>query len=651
MARIEQHPDRYLHAPRLTAGTDGSAVLTVIAWQGAHERVLRFPIGPDGSVGEPSEGEPVAAIVSLTRGDRAEASADARAELEEKRGRERVWIELQDGVATVWLTRGSKRSLVFRARGSAAAPTLAPAVDGTWVAFHHDVREDDGHSDIAKWIALRYVHRSGAVFEPQAEMLDRDRDRKGVEQSFEFPALHVAADGAVALFGRGSHNFWRQDVNRTGFAPRVPLSDGEWGSRGRHIVVTEVRDGLVVARRDRKGIEVDLQARPSGGAPELVAARTDWTSGNEPLHPLEESGERALDPASKHGWVTLFGDIQQHSAHSDGVGSADEVYQRARYRYGDDFVALTDHEAFLGKRTGPGEWEYLQGVADQYDAPGSFVTLLAYEWTGKMFPGPGHKCVYYPKRGLPIVSRDEVPEGRALVARVRELGGFAAPHHIGWTGADEPGHDDDGQPTWEICSCHGCYEHAEHPLGQRGELRDQMVDVMLKRGHRFGFTASSDSHGLLWHHGEARKRDPYRTGLTAVQASTVSRDAVMEALVLRRCYATSGAKIMLDVTADGKPMGSELVDQEGAEFVVHANGTAPLRSVELVGPDGVLAQVVPDSTTADGMQAMEASLIARVSAPYVYARVVQIDGEMAWSSPVFFGPRKSPERSESAVAG
>jgi len=637
MARIDQQSDRYLHSPRLTARADGSAMLHTIAWTGGHERIVRFAIGADGSVGPAQEGEPSLAIVALTRGDVVEATADSRAELQEERAGERVWVELADGVASVWLAREGERVLVFRAQGSAAAPTLAVTSAGTWVAFHHDVREDDGKSDIAKWIALRFVDRAGVVLEPRAEMVDRDRDREGVEQSFEFPALHVGAAGALALFGRGSHNFWRQDLDQHGFAPRIPLSDGEWGSRGRHIVVAPVngpaRQAIVVARRDRKGIEVDLYEPPTGSAPELTPAQVD-TAPND-LHARPSGtlrGTRAADPAGKRGFVTLFGDIQQHSAHSDGVGSADEVYQRARYRYGDDFVALTDHEAFLGKRTGPGEWEYLQGVADHYDAPGAFVTLLAYEWTGKMFPGPGHKCVYYPRRGLPIVSRDEVPEGRALVSRVRALGGFSAPHHIGWTGADEPGHDDAGQPTWEICSCHGCYEHAEHPLGQRGELRDQMVDVMLKRGHRFGFTGSSDSHGLLWHHGEARKRDPYRTGLTAVQARSITRDSVMEALVSRRCYATSGAKILMDVTADGTSMGSELPDRQGAEFALHAVGTAPLRSVELVGPEGVLASVAPEGR--------EATLVARVKAPYVYARVVQIDGEMAWSSPVFFGPHK-----------
>ena len=644
MARIEQRPERYLHSPRLTAHADGTASLHLIAWQSDGERALRFEVDETASLGALSEGPREDAIVALTRGDRVVATHDAQAELEETRAGERVWVELRDGVASVYLARAESRVLVFRAHGSAAAPTLALAPSGTWVAFHHDVREDDGQSDIAKWIALRFIDAHGHVSEPSAPMVERDRDRGGVEQSFEFPALHVTAQGAVALFGRGSHNFWRQDLDERGFSPRMALSDGEWGSRGRHIVVAPVRDGLAVARCDRKGIELDLQDAPRGVAPALVPARVDFSQASAAKAVMGQAAFSAAgvagraegprsDPAEARGLVTLFGDIQQHSAHSDGVGSADEVYQRARYRYGDDFVALTDHEAFLGKRTGPGEWEYLQQVADHYDAPGAFVTLLAYEWTGKMFPGPGHKCVYYPSRGLPIISRDDVPEGRALVARVRELGGFSAPHHIGWTGADEAGHDDLGQPTWEICSCHGCYEHADHALGQRGALRDQMVDVMLRRGHRFGFTASSDSHGLLWHHGEARKRDPYRTGLTGVQARDRSRDAVMEALVSRRCYATSGAKILLDLQADDAPMGSELSDRDGAEFRVRALGTGPLRSIELVGPEGVLVSASPEGAAGE--------LHAHAQAPYVYARVVQVDGEMAWSSPVFFGPKRA----------
>jgi hypothetical protein len=625
MARLEQRPDRYLHAPRLSPAPGAAGVLSLIAWQGDGERVLALPVGPDGVLGSEQGGAPQPHIVTLTRGDHVVTSDDPGDEQREARGGERVWVEHDSGVASVWLARAGSRSLVFRARGMVAAPTLARAEAGTWLAFHHDVREDSGERDVAKWIALRFVDASGQVHEPAAPMLERDRDREGVEQSFEFPALVVGPDGALALFGRGSHNFYRQDLSSAGFSPRQPLSDGEWGSRGRHIAALAVRDGIVVARRDRKGVEVDLLPHATGGAPALVSARVDWTSGRS----RSTRSERRDDPARQHGLVTLFGDIQQHSAHSDGLGSADEVYLRARDRYGDDFVALTDHESFLGKRTGPGEWEYLQRVAEQYDQPGHFAALYAYEWTGKQFPGPGHKCVFYPRRGLPIVSRDELPEGRAAVQAIRALGGIASPHHIGWTGADEAGHDPVGQPLWEICSCHGCYEHADHPLGQRGTLRDQVADVMLNKGLRFGFTASSDSHGLLWHHGEARKRDPYRTGLTAVQAAATTREAILAALIARRCYATSGAKILLDVCADGMPMGAELADRTTAEFQVRAVGTAPVARLELVSERGVLAACEGTGPTVQ--------LTARAGGRYVYARVVQTDGEMAWSSPVFFG--------------
>jgi hypothetical protein len=325
----------------------------------------------------------------------------------------------------------------------------------------------------------------------------------------------------------------------------------------------------------------------------------------------------------------LFGDIQQHSAHSDGVGSADEAYLRARYRYGDDFAALTDHESFLGKRIGPGEWAYLQAVTEHYDDPGEFATIVAYEWTGKTYPGPGHKCIYLPGPGLPIISRDDVPRGRDIVERITEQGAFTGPHHIGWTGADVEGHDPVGQPVWEICSCHGCYEHPDHPLGHRGELDDQFAKPLLDRGLRFGFIANSDSHGLLWHHGECRKRDPFRTGLTAVISATRTREAILEALRARRCYATSGAKILLDVHVAGFPMGSELDIEGPVEVHVRALGTTDIARIELMTPEGVAAFDEPGSPST--------SFVAEVEAPYVYCRVTQADGEMAWSSPIWFG--------------
>lgn len=632
MPLIPQEKQRYVRSPAFVASSE-SPLLQVVVWTAEGERLERFPLALDGTPGEPEVLEYVTGgIVALEPGDAPAPTDDPDAELRARDGQAIVRITHASGESIVTLERGEARVIVFRAHGSVMAPAVACDGAGTWVAFHHDVREDTRVPDVSKWIALRFVDAAGNVFEPRAEMLDRDRDREGVEQSFEFPALVVGEDGALALFGRGSHDFFRQDLSAAGFTKRVGLTDGEWGSRGRRPTAKRFGARTLVAFRDRKGVVVLPLDSPSGGRPELVAADIDFTPSARIT-----AREARPDPAARHGLRTAFGDIQQHSAHSDGVGTADEAYLRARHRYGDDFVALTDHESFIGKRTGPGEWRYLQAVATKHDVPGTFATLYAYEWTGARYPGPGHKCVYMPREGLPLVSRDDVPVGRALVQAIKSIGGVASPHHIGWTGCDEEGHDPVGQPVFEICSCHGCYEHADHPLGQRGDLTHQLVDVMLKKGHRFGFTASSDSHGLLYHHGEARKRDPYRTGLTAVQIPSLHRDDILRALHSRRCYATSGAKILLDVLVNGAPMGSELDTDGPLSVEVVAHGEDTLARIEVIGPSGVLAH--------EAASARAHAARFTVKDDYVYVRVTQADGEMAWSSPVFSRPASSPSTS------
>lgn len=643
MALIAHAEDRYLRSPRLVSAGENRATLYVIAYfptpfrdltttpSMGEEQVLCFTVNGEGEAIEwEAVGDVRAGIARLQPGGSDDPHHYTHeGNLPEHADRDGdcvVRVAHEAGRSRVTLTWGTQNVTVFDGSGMAAAPTvrLDPRGDGAWVAFHHNLREDTNTPDIAKWIALRFVSRAGEVLEPDCPMLDRDRDAAGEEQSFEYPAIEVGADGALAIFGRGSHDYFRQDVTAEGFGPRQSLTDGVWGSRGRRIGTCTLHDGAVlVAHRERKGIEVQRLSAVEGYRPPLRPAvvRVGETKPSAP----RSLGARMRTFDER---ITFFGDIQQHSAHSDGVGSAEEAYLRARDHYGDDFVALTDHESFLGKRTGPGEWTYLQDVADAFERPGRFSTLIAYEWTGKMYPGPGHKCVYLPKRDMRLISRDELPEGRDIVQAIKRMGGMTSPHHIGWTGCDEEGHDPEGQPVWEICSCHGCYEHPEHPLGQRGEHTHQLVDAMLRKGLRFGFSASSDSHGLLYHHGEARKRDPYRTGLTAVQCGELSRSKIFEAIAARRCYATSGAKIELDFHTDGHPMGSELV--AGARtFEARCIGTTDVTRLEFVTSSGVVAQT-------EG-QGVHATLSAEVSASYVYARVVQRDGEMAWSSPIFMG--------------
>jgi hypothetical protein len=625
---IIPHTDaRYLRTPHLARADR----LYAIAWEGERERLVRFELsGADVTSEEVVSEHP--AIVALTRNDGEPKVTDDPIENDRARaGAYTVKIDRARGWSSVALEHGKHELRVWHAHGTAAAPAIALARGGVWIAFHHNVREDTGEPDLAKWIAVRFVTDDGVVLEPSADMIGRDRDALGEEQSFELPTIAVGADGAIAIFGRGSHTFWRQDLSSAGWTPRVALAPSEWGCRGRWVSVVRDGDKLVTARREKNGIELALLEAPTGGTPALKPVEVALPSRAHRGVPARPIGE---DPAARDGRRTLFGDIHQHSAHSDGIGTADEPYLRARYAYGDDFAALTDHESFIGKKIGPGEWAYLNKTTERHDEPGVFATLFAYEWTGKKYPGPGHKVVYLPPSSGPIVSRDRVPEGRALIEAVKAQGGFAVPHHVGWTGADEEAHDPVGQPVWEICSCHGCYLHADHPLGARGvPLQDQMVEDVLKRGKRFGFIACSDGHGLLYHHGVGRKRDPFRSGLTAVQAKACTREAILDAIKERRCYATSGVPIYLDLRAGDHPMGSELTIDRSIEVSTEARCAVPIVSLSLHGPHGPIA-------TVSGQGETYASLKASAPPGWVYARVEQADGEMAWSSPIFLDQKK-----------
>ena len=608
---FEHTKDRYLRSPTFQRDGD-KLLLKVRCSDGAEERLISLHIDETNTI-YGAEQAALSEIQSLdVSEDRAACDGDWK-----------VWVERTSYQNTVWVQReGAAQVKVWQAHATAAAPTVLCVDEGAWVAFHHNLREDNLQPDIAKWVAVRFVSSDNRVLEVDAEVAGRDRDMKGEEQSFEFPSLAVTSLGALIVVGRGAHQMWRQDITAAGFAERSPVGEGGWGCRGRRAACTVVDSKLWVAWRERRGIRVLSQGLPSGERPALRPAEVELST----LEPVADQ-RPTEDFVVRHGLRTLFGDIHQHSAHSDGIGAADEPYLRARYRYGDDFCALTDHESFLGKRIEAAEWGYLQQVAESHNEPGTFATLLAYEWTAKMHPGPGHKVCYFPTVTRKVYSRDHLPEGEAIVAAVKSAGGFAVPHHVGWTGANEEAHDEVGQPVWEICSCHGCYEHWAHELGQRGELRDQMVDAVLKRGHRFGFIASSDGHGLLWHHGVARKRDPFRTGLTAVQASACTREDIMDAIRNRRCYATSGAKIIINLEVDGQPMGAE-AKLDAASVLVEVAGTAPLKSVELVDAKGIVNSWQPSETRFEVRVDVHADR-------YLYLRVRQQDGEMAWSSPVF----------------
>jgi hypothetical protein len=320
----------------------------------------------------------------------------------------------------------------------------------------------------------------------------------------------------------------------------------------------------------------------------------------------------------------LFGDLHQHTAHSDGCGSVEELWTAARDQRGLDFAAITDHDQFCRRALGPATWRIATQSAASFNEPGRFTAIAGYEYTGPRHPGPGHKCVYFGDRVPERVPERDID---ALFALLRELGAIAVPHHVGWTGGDFAHHDPALQPVWEICSVHGCYEAEDacpaHPPRVDHIIPGQFVRDALAAGLRFGFIGATDSHGLDWHHGIARWRNPFRAGLACVIGAENTRDGILASLRARRCYATSGARIVVRAELDGAALGSELA------------GTAPIKKIVAVDAHG---ECVLELARAGTFARARTKLSLRDDLAYVYVRVEQADDECAWLSPFWIGP-------------
>ena len=180
-------------------------------------------------------------------------------------------------------------------------------------------------------------------------------------------------------------------------------------------------------------------------------------------------------------------------------------------------------------------------------------------------------------------------------------------------------------------------------------MQGNFVRDVLDRGVRLGFIGSGDGHDGnpgLSHLSPVYGWVPPRPGedfdrvgtggLAGMLSEELTSEGILEALRARRTYATNGPRILIRATLAGEPIGSlvrtaDMEDESRLELTVV--GTGPLASVDLVRSGTIERLELPgDSTTFDG------ALVVRRPAPgeYLYLRLEQRDGGMAWTSPFFF---------------
>ncbi len=353
---------------------------------------------------------------------------------------------------------------------------------------------------------------------------------------------------------------------------------------------------------------------------------------------------------SKSEQKTYWGDIHVMTIRSAGLGLPDEAYEYGRRYSHLDFCAVTDGDqadSYLSDE----EWEDLKKVVRKHHKPGSFVTFLAYECHERRFGGD--KNVYYLDDEAPLIRWSDLPEPGEPTQLWEALKGQKAitvPHHTIFNPArfrTWEYYSDEYQRLVEIYSIWGCSEMAgsrKTPYWPTNPTNS--VQSALNKGHRLGIIASSDSHEA--HAGYSdwlRIRKGYHGGLVAVLAKELTREAVFDALWNRRCYGTTGERIVLDFSLNGYPMGKELCGNDHIKtrkISVSVSGTAPIERIDIVrnGVDVYTHMGGSADEEFDWEDTEDFDDVAIVPEDgrrfiYYYVRVTQEDDEMAWSSPIW----------------
>jgi parallel beta-helix repeat protein len=301
----------------------------------------------------------------------------------------------------------------------------------------------------------------------------------------------------------------------------------------------------------------------------------------------------------------FWGDLHGHTSYSDGKGIPYEYYLYCRDSSKLDFCALTDHSEQIDIT----KWGDMRNQATAFLKNGSFVSFSGFEWTSDIY-GYGHKPSYF--------LRDNVTN----VCKANESG-CDTPDELYRFLAENDGLSHLAHPltttNWDYFN--ETYQTNAEIYSGREFDSDYSINYALQSGLRFGLVGVSDTHTL----------EPGAGYLTACRADHLTRGDILNSLRNRKCYATSGVRIVLDFTVDEHPMGSEFIHPVNTNVTANiiVNGTTNITTIEFIKNGNIIG------TKSDcGVNCIYSLNTTITEDSYIYARVNQRE-RYAWSSPIW----------------
>ena len=375
------------------------------------------------------------------------------------------------------------------------------------------------------------------------------------------------------------------------------------------------------------------------------------------------------------GYKVKFGQIHSHTAeYSDGSGTLENAYEHAKNNADDmDYLIVTDHSNYfdttgsatkdsiyddaassINKGTGeyPGAdasknlnlWQEAKATAAYYDKQSAdFVAGFGYEmtWSG----GPGHINVFNSKG---IVSRNN-----AELNNKKDNSGMLAFYDL-VVDADNKKATSTGNGNISAQFNHpgttfGFFDsftgltperdkvmtlievgNGDGAVGGTGYFPSyEYYDMCLSLGWHVAPTNGQDNHKGAW-----GSISPTRT---VALTENFSEDGVYEAMNQRRVYSTEDQNLTMIYTLDDYQQGSiiENYDKDTVTLNVSLSDEdqEALGKVYVVGEGGkILNEKNPEEVSGN---TADLTITLDNTSPYYYIKVVQADGDIAVSAPIW----------------
>lgn len=287
-----------------------------------------------------------------------------------------------------------------------------------------------------------------------------------------------------------------------------------------------------------------------------------------------------------------WGDLHCHSNLSYGEGDPETGLKAAREHL--DFATITGHAAWPDMPNEPGRlgwvmeyhakgfekvrrgWPGLLNMMKRYRTDGKFIAFASYESHSMKY---GDHTVVYRDLDGELVLPDTLEE---MKEQLEGRNAIVVPHHIayltGYRGINWDYYTPKLSPIVEIYSKHGASENDYAPDRMLHTMGPRVIEGTaaegLRRGHHFGFVASTDNHsGFPASYGEGR---------LAVFAKSLTAADLWEAINERRTYAATGDRIELHFGINGNHMGSLAPNAPKKEISLQVRGEDFIDYVDIV---------------------------------------------------------------------